>query len=88
MRVGVEGKLSVGIVAEVLGSGERDPIFRAGIIASAVLSNHLEVLGSFVPPIVSPDTRTTAGGDFGQLGLRYRWASGVQSEPMVVSPNR
>ncbi len=86
VRLGVEGKLSVGVVAEALGSGDRNPVIRAGIIASAVLSNHLEVLGSFVPPILSPDTRTTAAGDFGQLGLRYRWATGITSEPMVVSP--
>ncbi len=84
VRLGVEGKLSVGVVGEALGSGDRDLVIRAGIIASAVLSNHLEVLGSFVPVIISPDTRTTAGGDFAQLGVRWRWATGVTSEKIVM----
>lgn len=84
IRLGVEGKISVGLVAEVLHSSGRDAIVRSGLVASAVLSNHLEVLGSFIPPILGPDTLGIAGGDFGQLGLRYRWATGISAEPIVV----
>jgi hypothetical protein len=84
VRLGAEGKVSVGLVAEVISTTGREETFRAGIIASAVLSNHLEVLGSFVPPLRGPDTLGIAGGDFGQLGLRYRWATGIVAEDLVV----
>ena len=85
VRMGYSGKIGIGIVTEVLHVPERSTsIVRAGIIATATLSNHLEVIGSFVPPIIGPDTLGIAGGDFGQLGLRYRWATGGASEPMVV----
>ena len=80
-RFGTEGKIRVGPVVDVLGvPGRGEHIFRAGIIASAVLSDHIEVLGSFVPPVLSPDSIGIAGGDFGQLGVRYRWASGSSTE--------
>lgn len=82
-RLGVEGKVSVGVVADVLGLPGRDEyVLRAGVIASAALSDHWEVLGSFIPPLISPDSIGIRGGDFAQLGVRYRWASG--SPPEVV----
>ncbi len=49
---------------------------RAGVVARAVLSRHLEIRGVFVPTLRSPDTIGLAGGDFTELGLRYRWATG------------
>jgi hypothetical protein len=86
VRLGTEGKISVGIVADVLGMPGRTSgtVFRAGLIAGAALSNHIEVIGSFVPPILSPDTIGVAGGDFAQLGVRYRWATGSPPEPDVT----
>jgi hypothetical protein len=87
-RLGVEGKISVGVVAEMLGSPGRDPTVRAGIIGSAALSDHVEVLGWLVPPIIGPDTIGIAGGDFGQLGIRYRAATGQAPEPVILEPGQ
>jgi hypothetical protein len=33
------------------------------------------VRGSFIATVVSPDRIGLRGGDFTELGLRYRWAS-------------
>ena len=87
-RLGVEGKISVGVVAEMLGSPGRGPTVRAGIIGSAALSDHVEVLGWLVPPIIGPDTIGIAGGDFGQLGIRYRAATGQAPEPVILEPGQ
>lgn len=77
VRLGVEGKISFGVVGEVLGNpGRNIRVYRAGVIGSAALSNHIEVLGSLVLPIVTPDTLGIFGGEFAQLGVRYRWATG------------
>ncbi len=81
VRLGREGRVSLGVVADFIGlPGRHREIVRAGIVGTAALSDHLEVLGSFVPPVFSPDAIGFAGGDFGQLGLRYRWASGQAPE--------
>ena len=85
-RFGTEGKIRVGPVVDVLGvPGRSEHVVRAGIIGSAVLSDHVEVLGSLVPPILSPDSIGIAGGDFAQLGVRYRWASqsSTPAEPSI-----
>lgn len=85
MRLGPTGRIGMGLVGEVLHVPERHAsTIRAGIIATASLSNHLEVIGSFIPPFVGPDTLGIAQGDFGQLGIRYRWATGTPNEAMVV----
>jgi hypothetical protein len=39
------------------------------------LSRRVEVRGSFVFTVVSPDRIGLVGGDFTELGVRYRWAS-------------
>lgn len=88
VRLGVEGKISFGLVAEALGSQGRAATVRAGIIGSAALSDHVEVLGWLVPPILGPDTIGIAGGDFGQLGIRYRAATGQAPEPVIVEPGQ
>lgn len=77
VRLGVEGRISIGLVGEVVGNPGRDLyMFRAGAVGSAALSNHIEVLGSLLLPIVTPDTLGIFGGEFAQLGVRYRWATG------------
>jgi hypothetical protein len=81
VRLGDEGKVSFGVVADVLGiPGRSDYVLRAGVVGSAVLSDHWEVLGSFIPPLISPDSIGILGGDFAQLGVRYRWATGSPPE--------
>jgi hypothetical protein len=43
------------------------------------ISAELEAQVSLIPVLVSPDHLGLAGGDFGQLGVRYSFAT--QSEP-------
>jgi hypothetical protein len=40
-----------------------------------LLSRALEVRGTFVPTVASPDRIGLVGGDFTELGLRWRWAT-------------
>ncbi len=48
---------------------------RVGPIVRMQLSRRVDVRGSFVATVISPDRIGLRGGDFGELGLRYRWAS-------------
>ncbi len=63
-------------VAGVTGVGTRDDsrTVRAGPIVRIVLSRRVEVRGAFVPTVLSPDHIGLIGGDFTELGFRYRWA--------------
>lgn len=76
-RFGAYGQHSIGLIAEVLDVPRRDDAVtvRAGPLLRFVLSRRVELRGSFVIPIVSPDTIGIVGGDFAELGVRYRWAS-------------
>jgi hypothetical protein len=76
LRLGAEGAAKVGVVGEVLELPNRhDQVWRAGVVASFAINDHLEALGLLVLPVVTPDAIGLAGGDFGELGLRYRWAT-------------
>jgi hypothetical protein len=76
-RFGSAGQHSIGVVADVLDVPKRDDsmTLRVGPIVRIVLSRRVEVRGSFVPTIVSPDHIGLVGGDFTELGFRYRWAT-------------
>ena len=76
-RFGAYGQHSVGAIAETLDMPRRPDgvTVRAGPIVRIVLSRRVELRGSFVIPLVSPDSIGIVGGDFGELGVRYRWAS-------------
>jgi hypothetical protein len=77
LRLGSEGAAKVGVVGEVLDLPGRDAqVYRAGVVASFTIDDHLEAVGLLVIPVASPDSIGIAGGDFGELGLRYRWATG------------
>jgi hypothetical protein len=77
VRLGSEGAAKVGVVGEVLDlPGRNAQVYRAGVVASFSIDDHLEAVGLLVIPVVSPDSIGIAGGDFGELGLRYRWATG------------
>jgi hypothetical protein len=76
LRFGDQGAAKLGVVGEVLELPRRhDQVWRAGIVASFAIDDHLEALGLLVLPVASPDSIGIAGGDFGELGLRYRWAT-------------
>lgn len=76
-RFGVLQQHSIGIVADVLHVPRRhdSTTVRVGPVIRIVLSRHVDIRGSFVPTIMSPDNLGLAGGDFTELGFRYRWAS-------------
>lgn len=77
VRFGSSRQHSLGVVADVLDVPKRDDslTIRVGPVVRIVLSRRVEVRGSFVPTIVSPDHIGIIGGDFTELGFRYRWAT-------------
>jgi hypothetical protein len=87
VRLGSEGAARVGVVGEVLELPGRDErVYRAGIVASFAIDDHLEALGLLVVPVWGPDSIGIAGGDFGELGIRYRWATGVDKRRIPSFP--
>jgi hypothetical protein len=76
-RFGAYRQHSIGLIGEVLDVPMRSDstTVRAGPLIRFVLSRRVELRGSFVVPIVSPDSIGIVGGDFAELGVRYRWAS-------------
>lgn len=72
------GELRIGAIAEILGVPERDDgrVWRGGLVVRFKLFDDLELRANFVPVIVSPDNLGIAGGDFGEFGVRWRWATG------------
>jgi hypothetical protein len=76
------GAIRAGAVAEVLGLPGRDElVVRAGVLGSVSISAELEAQVSLIPVLVSPDRLGLAGGDFGQLGVRYTWATDSSPDP-------
>jgi len=77
VRFGSSRQHSIGVVADVLDIPKRDDSLtvRVGPVVRIVLSRRVEVRGTFVPTIVSPDHIGIIGGDFTELGFRYRWAT-------------
>jgi hypothetical protein len=76
-RFGPRGQYSLGPVFDVLHVPRRDDsrTLRAGPVMRIQLSRHFDVRGSFVTTIASPDRLGLVGGDFTELGVRYRWAT-------------
>jgi hypothetical protein len=76
-RLGRYSQHSIGFVVDVLDVPKRDDseTWRMGPVLRLVLSRRVEVRGSFVVTVSSPDRIGLVGGDFTELGVRYRWAS-------------
>jgi hypothetical protein len=76
-RWGEHDQYSVGPVVDVLNVPNRDDstTVRAGPVMRITLSRHFDVRGSFVTTILSPDRLGLVGGDFTELGVRYRLAT-------------
>jgi hypothetical protein len=76
-RFGAYRQHSIGLIGEVLEVPMRTDAttVRAGPLIRFVLSRRVELRGSFVLPVVSPDSIGIVGGDFAELGVRYRWAT-------------
>ncbi|HEX3595492.1 MAG TPA: hypothetical protein VHU80_10330 [Polyangiaceae bacterium] len=76
-RFGAYNQHSIGLVADVLDVPKRDDSItvRVGPVMRFVLSRRVEIRGTFVVTVTSPDRIGLIGGDFTELGVRYRWAS-------------
>jgi hypothetical protein len=68
---------SIGPAVDILDVPKRDDSLsiRVGPILRMQLSRRVDVRGSFIFTVLSPDHIGLRGGDFTELGLRYRWAS-------------
>jgi hypothetical protein len=77
LRFGSYRQHSIGLVVDGLDVPKREDskTVRFGPIVRIVLSRHVEVRGSFVPTVYSQDKLGIVGGDFTELGFRYRWAT-------------
>jgi hypothetical protein len=75
--LGGRSQHSLAFVVDVLDIPKRDDsvTVRAGPLLRMVLSRRVEVRGSFVVTLSSPDRLGLVGGDFTELGVRYRWAT-------------
>ncbi|WP_437976218.1 hypothetical protein WMF11_01815 [Sorangium sp. So ce295] len=71
------GELRLGAAAEVLGNPGRDSlVVRIGPVLAVSLTHHLDAVGTVMVVAATPDQLGLLGADLGQLGLRYRWATG------------
>ncbi len=77
IRFGSFRQHSLGLVADFVDVPKRDDskTMRLGPVVRVVLSRRVEIRGSFVATVVSPDHIGLVGGDFTELGFRYRWAT-------------
>jgi hypothetical protein len=68
---------SLGPAVDVLDVPKRSgtATVRVGPIVRLALSRRVDVRGSFIVTVLSPDRIGLVGGDFTELGVRYRWAS-------------
>ena len=70
-------EVRLGVAGEVIGLVSREEIIvRAGPVLGVTLTHHLEAVATVLPVLYSPDNLGLSGAEFGQLGLRYRWATG------------
>jgi len=74
---GSRNQHSIGPAVDFLDVPKRDDskTIRVGPLLRLALSRRVDVRGSFVFTVVSPDRIGLEGGDFTELGVRYRWAS-------------
>jgi hypothetical protein len=83
--LGQGSAIRIGAAGEVIGlPGRNEVVVRAGLLGSVLINAHLEAQASFIPVLVSPDRLGLAGGDFGQLGVRYSWATHSTPDPKRV----
>jgi hypothetical protein len=77
IRLGRYSQHSVGFVVDLLDIPAREDskTIRLGPIVQLVLSRRVELRGSFVTSVYSPDRLGLLSGDFTELGVRYRWAT-------------
>lgn len=76
-RFGAHLQHSIGPVVDILDVPNRDDSLtvRLGPVMRMQLSRHFDVRGSFVTTVSSPDRLGLVGGDFTELGVRFRTAT-------------
>jgi hypothetical protein len=75
--VGDPDTLRIGGLAEVLINPHREMVnVRLGPAIVVSLTHHLEAVGVAALSVFNPDEIGLAGADLGQIGMRYRWATG------------
>ncbi|MBL8742855.1 MAG: hypothetical protein JNK04_17220 [Myxococcales bacterium] len=75
--IGKPATLRVGGVAELIFNPGRDLYtIRTGPAVAVALTHHLEAVGVAAFSVYNPDEIGLAGADLGQIGFRYKWASG------------
>ncbi len=75
--IGDPQTLRVGGVVEAIYNPNREMVnIRLGPAVAVSLTHHLEAVGVAAISVFNPDEIGLAGADLGQIGLRYRWASG------------
>lgn len=65
-----------GIVDTIVNPAREAVWVRTGPAIAISLTHHLEAVGVAALTLLSPDEIGLAGADIGQIGLRYRWATG------------
>ena len=74
---GKEKTLRFGGAAELIGNPGREAhVVRLGPVLGVALTHHLEAVASLLAVAASPDSLRLRGAEIGQLGFRYRWATG------------
>jgi hypothetical protein len=75
--LGKEKIARLGFVGEVIEIPDRNAqVWRAGLIGSFDIDDHLQVIATVLIPIVTPDSLGLLGADYTEIGFRYRWATG------------
>lgn len=69
--------MRLGAAVEAVGNPARDVVIvRVGPTITALITHHLEAYGSALMLVHTRDPVGTAGSQFGEIGFRYRWATG------------
>lgn len=75
--IGTPPTMRVGGLAElVYNPGREYANVRIGPAVAVSLTHHLEAVAAAAFSVYNPDEIGVAGADLGQIGLRYRWATG------------
>jgi hypothetical protein len=75
--IGDPATFNIGGLAEVIYNPGREYVnVRIGPAVAVSLTHHLEAVASIAISVANPDEIGISGADLGQIGLRYRWATG------------
>jgi hypothetical protein len=76
----------LGVVAELIGSPRRDlVVVRGGLTGSLKLADILELRAALVPALLARDDLGAMGGQWFELGLRFRFATGAAADLQLPS---